>query len=99
MLGKKSRRREDKKPSRLEILLMKMETALEMEQFEDLPKLVEEFKEELERSLKGSFITKDTLIRFQKVLKHLEEKALKKKEELQKREGKLKKLKSYGDFG
>ena len=99
MLGKRLRKREDKSPSRLEILLMKMETALEKEEFENLPPLVEEFKKELERSLKGSFIARDTLIRFQKVLKHLEEKALKKKEELQKREGRLKKLKSYGDFG
>ena len=98
MLGRKLKRKGDKKPTRLEILLMKMETALEMERFEDLPQLVEEFKEELERSLKGGFIARDTLVRFQKVLKHLEEKALKKKEELQKQEKQLKNLKSYGDF-
>lgn len=98
MLGRKLKRKGDKKPSRLEILLMKMETALEMEHFEDLPQLAEEFKEELERSLKGDFIARDTLVRFQKVLKHLEEKALKKKEELQKQEKQLKNLKSYSDF-
>ena len=98
MLGRKLKRKGDKKPSRLEILLMKMETALEMERFEDLPQLAEEFKEELERSLKGDFIARDTLVRFQKVLKHLEEKALKKKEELQKQEKQLKNLKSYSDF-
>ena len=98
MLGRKLKRKGDKKPTRLEILLMKMETALEMEHFEDLPQLAEEFKEELERSLKGDFIARDTLVRFQKVLKHLEEKALKKKEELQKQEKQLKNLKSYSDF-
>jgi len=99
MLGKKLKKRRENKISNLEILLMKMEAALENGNFEELPELVTKFREEFDRQLKGSFITQDTLVKFQKILKYLEEKANKKKEELIKKEQKIKTLKSYGEFG
>ena len=100
MLGRRLKRepREDK-PDRLDLLVAKMEAALEGENFEELPALLEEFDRELDRAIKGGFITADALKRFQKVLKHLEEKAKKKREELQQKENQLKKLRPYGEFG
>jgi len=94
MLGRKSER----KPDKLLEILMKMETALKVENFEILPSLLEEFEKELEIALKGSFIQTDVLKRYSKVLKHLEEIALSKKAELMEKERKLKKLKEYGEF-
>ena len=94
MLGRKSGR----KPDKLLEILMKMETALKVENFEILPSLLEEFEKELEIALKGSFIQTDALKRYSKVLKHLEEIALSKKAELMEKEKKLGQLKKYGEF-
>ena len=99
MLGRRLEEKGGRKPSKLDELLMKMETALEGENFEELPDLVEEFEKELERSVKGGYVVEETLHRFQRVLKHLEERAKRKLEELQRREKHLKNLKSYGEFG
>lgn len=101
MHGKRSKRKPEgeNKRDKLQELLMKMESALQAEKFEILPDLLAEFDRELDLALKGSFLPAETLKRYQKVLKHLEEVALKKKEELQKQESQFKKLKKYGEFG
>ncbi len=100
MLGRRLKREpQGDKPDKLDLLVARMEAALEGENFEELPSLLEEFDRELDKAVKGGFITADALRRFQKILKHLEEKAKKKKEELQQRENQLKKLRPYGEFG
>jgi hypothetical protein len=99
MLGKRLKEKPDRGGrDRLMEILMKMETALKTENFEILPSLLEEFERELDIALKGSFIKTDVLQRYAKVLKHLEEIALSKKAELNRKEEQLKKLKKYGEF-
>ena len=83
----------------MEELLHKMEAALVSENYEVLPELLEEFDKSLEIALKGGFIREDVLKRYQRVLKHLEELAQKKREELIKMERHFEKLKKYGEFG
>ena len=99
MLGKRSRKKPEGEREKLEELLQKMEAALVSENYEVLPKLLEEFDKTLDIALKGGYIKEDVLKKYQKVLKHLEELAKKKREELLKAEKHFKKLKKYGEYG
>lgn len=99
MLGKKSGKKvKKKKCDRLMELLMLMDSTLETDDWEKLNQLMEEFNKELDLRLKGGFYPAEELKKIQNYLKHLEEKALRKKEELNKQRLEMRKLKSYGEF-
>ena len=99
MLGKKSGKKvKKKKCDRLMELLMLMDSTLETDNWENLNQLIEEFNKELDLRLKGNFYPVEELKKIQNFLKHLEEKAKRKKEELNKQKLELGKLKSYGEF-
>ncbi len=101
MHGKKLRKKRDDKPflNKLEEIISKMEAALVGGQFDLLPKLMEDFNRELDLQVKGGYLGAEELKRFSRILKHLEELAKKKKEELIQEEGRIKQLKSYGEYG
>ena len=100
MLGKKLKKGwDDKPPGKLDRIIGKMEIALESGNFEVLPQLLEEFNKEFDLQMKGGFLGVDDLKRYSRILKHLEELAKRKKEELIKEENRIKQLKSYGEYG
>jgi len=99
MLGKRLRKKPEGRRNKLEELLQKMEGALLSENYEVLPELLEEFDKSLDTALKGGFIKEDILKKYQRVLKHLEELAKRKREELIKMEKHFEKLKKYGEYG
>ena len=99
MLGKRLRKKPEGRRDKLEELLQKMEGALISENYEVLPELLDEFDKSLDIALKGGFIKEDVLKRYQRVLKHLEELAQKKREELVRMEKHFEKLKKYGEYG
>jgi len=97
MDGKRSQR----KPSRrveLEEILGLMETYIEVKDFDKLNELAQLFEKKLDLALKEGSLDAPTLKRFTEVLKHLEEKAVKAKEELKESQKVIKKLKHYGDY-
>jgi uncharacterized protein YdgA (DUF945 family) len=97
MDGNKSRRKPGRRRE-LEDILGKMETYIEAKEFEKLDELADLFEKKLDLALKEGSLDPITLKRFLDILKHLEEKALKAKEELKKSEKVMKKLKHYKDF-
>jgi hypothetical protein len=100
MLGKKLKKEwGDKPPNKLDEVIAKMEAALERGDFEILPQLMEEFNRKFDLQMKGGFLGADDLKRYSRILKRLEELAKKKKEELIQEEQRIKKLKSYGEYG
>ncbi len=100
MLGRKLRKKsEGKGPDKIELLIMKMDAALEAGHFDKLEDLMKELQAEIDLRLKGGFYPPEEWKKLQRALKYLEEKAKAKKEELSREESKMKKLKSYGEFG
>ena len=99
MLGKKfGRKFKGEKLDRLTEILMKMDAYLEAEEWEKLNELVKELDTEIDIRLKGGYLPEEELKKVQKMLAYFEEKAKRKKEELNKQRLELKKLKKYGEF-
>jgi len=75
-----------------------MDAYLEAEEWEKLNELVKELDTEIDIRLKGGYLPEEELKKVQKMLTYFEEKAKRKKEELNKQRLELKKLKKYGEF-